>query len=46
MESLFILVPIGLLFVAAAGVALLWASRSGQFDHLDRIGQRLPDDED
>lgn len=45
MDSLFILVPIGLLFVAAAGAALLWASRNGQFDNLDRISQRLPDDE-
>lgn len=45
MESLFVLIPIGLLFIAAAGAALLWASRSGQFDHLDQVSQRLPDDE-
>lgn len=46
MESLFILVPLGLLLVLVAAVALLWASRSGQFEHLDQIGRRLPDDEE
>lgn len=46
MESLYILIPVGLLLMAVAGAAFFWASRSGQFDDLEQIGRRLPDDDD
>ena len=45
MESLYLLIPLGLLFIAGAGWALFWASRSGQFENLEQIGSRLPDDD-
>ena len=45
MNSLFLLVPIGVLFVAAAAAILVWAVRNGQFDDLDQAA-RLPDERD
>lgn len=45
MEILYLLIPLGLLLVAAAGAALLWALHNGQYDGLDEISRRLPDDE-
>jgi cbb3-type cytochrome oxidase maturation protein len=46
MESLFILIPLGLLLMGAAGWAFLWASRTGQFEDLEMIGRRMPDQEE
>lgn len=41
MESFFLIVPIAILFCAAAIGAWLWATRSGQFDDLEREARRI-----
>jgi cbb3-type cytochrome oxidase maturation protein len=46
MSSLFVLIPLGLLFTALAAGFLLLAVRGGQFEDLKQIDQRMPDDED
>lgn len=43
MEILFMLIPLSLAIVLGAGLLLVWALRSGQYDNLDEIGRRLPD---
>lgn len=43
--SLYLIVPVALLFCALAIAAWLWASRSGQFDDLDREAQRILHDD-
>lgn len=35
MHALYLLIPLGLLIVAGAIAALVWAIRHGQFEHLD-----------
>ena len=45
MASLYLIVPIALLFCALAVGAWLWASRAGQFDDLDREASLIPQDE-
>lgn len=45
MASLYLLVPLGVGVVIVAIVAFLWATGSGQFDHLDDLSNKLPDDE-
>jgi cbb3-type cytochrome oxidase maturation protein len=45
MEILFLLIPLGTVLVAAAGAVLVWAVRSGQYEDLDEIARRMPDDE-
>lgn len=46
MESLYLLIPIALVFCAIAIKLLLWAIGSGQYDDLDREAWRiLTDDE-
>ncbi len=45
MQILLLLIPLGIALVAFAGAALVWALYDGQYDALDRIGERLPDDE-
>ena len=45
MASLYLIVPVALFFCALAVVAWLWASRSGQFDDLDREARRILHDE-
>ena len=45
MSVVFIVLPLGLLLAAAAVAAFIWATRAGQFDDLEREGQRLLDDE-
>ena len=45
MASLYLLVPLGVVVVAAAVAVFLWAARGGQFDNLDQQQTRLPDDE-
>ena len=42
MGSLMLLIPLSVLLVLGAAMALLWAIRSGQFDSLHN---RRPDDE-
>jgi cbb3-type cytochrome oxidase maturation protein len=41
MESFFLIAPVAVLLCAAAIAAWLWASRSGQFDDLDREARRI-----
>lgn len=46
MESLFILIPIAIVFVAIAIAIFLWAVRSDQFDDLERHGHNVLFDDD
>ena len=41
MESLFFLIPFGLIFIAIAVKVLFWAINSGQYDNLDAEGHRI-----
>jgi len=41
MESLFILIPIALVFCALAIKLLLWAIDNGQYDDLDKEAHRI-----
>jgi len=41
MESLYLLIPIAVVFLIVAVVFFLWSVRSGQFDDLDTEGQRI-----
>jgi cbb3-type cytochrome oxidase maturation protein len=45
MEILLLLIPLGIALVAFAGAALVWALYDGQYDALDQVGQRMPDDD-
>ncbi|MDP3856925.1 MAG: cbb3-type cytochrome oxidase assembly protein CcoS [Stagnimonas sp.] len=45
MEILYLLIPLGVVLVAFAGAALVWALHSGQYDGLDQQSRRMPDDE-
>jgi cbb3-type cytochrome oxidase maturation protein len=46
MESLYLLIPVALLFCVVAIKLLLWAISSGQYDDLDKEAWRiLADDE-
>ena len=46
MDSLYLLIPIAIVFVAIAIKLLLWAIDSGQYDDLDRESFRILQDED
>jgi cbb3-type cytochrome oxidase maturation protein len=47
MESLFILIPIALVFTGLAVAAFFWAVNTGQYEDLDRASRDiLFDDED
>jgi cbb3-type cytochrome oxidase maturation protein len=41
MDILYLLIPIGLLFLAIAIKLLFWAVNSGQYDDLNTEGQRI-----
>ncbi|MBR9908909.1 MAG: cbb3-type cytochrome oxidase assembly protein CcoS [Gammaproteobacteria bacterium] len=41
MESLYLLVPVALVFLVIAVRVLFWAVNSGQYDDLDTEGQRI-----
>ncbi|MEC9362584.1 MAG: cbb3-type cytochrome oxidase assembly protein CcoS [Pseudomonadota bacterium] len=43
MEILFVLIPLGIVLLAVAGAAMLWAVNSGQYDDLETQQRRLPD---
>lgn len=45
MESLYLLIPLGVLVVAGAAWVFLLAANSGQFDDLAEQQSRLPDDD-
>jgi cbb3-type cytochrome oxidase maturation protein len=44
MEILYLLIPLGLGLVVLAGLALVWAFANGQYDQLEALQQRMPDD--
>ncbi|HBO12462.1 MAG TPA: cbb3-type cytochrome oxidase assembly protein CcoS [Halieaceae bacterium] len=46
MDSLYLLIPVALIFVAVAVKLLLWAIDSGQYDDLDKEGWRILADDD
>jgi cbb3-type cytochrome oxidase maturation protein len=46
MESLFVLIPLAILFCAAALVAYFWAINHHQFDDLDSAAHSILFDED
>lgn len=46
MDSLYLLIPVALVFVAIAIKLLLWAIDSGQYDDLDKEAWRILADED
>lgn len=41
MSILFVLIPLGLVLLAAACVAFAWAARNGQFEDLDRAATSI-----
>jgi cbb3-type cytochrome oxidase maturation protein len=45
MESLYLLIPIAIIFVAIAVVIFLWAVKSDQFEDLERQGSNILFDE-
>ncbi|MDD3763611.1 MAG: cbb3-type cytochrome oxidase assembly protein CcoS [Nevskiales bacterium] len=45
MEILYVLIPLGIVLVGVAAGVLIWAVKSGQYDNLEAIGRRMPDDE-
>jgi cbb3-type cytochrome oxidase maturation protein len=46
MDSLYLLIPVALVFVAVAVKLLLWAIDSGQYDDLDKESWRILADEE
>jgi cbb3-type cytochrome oxidase maturation protein len=46
MNVLYLLIPLALLVVIAAGVAFIWAVNSGQFDDPEGDAVRMLDDEE
>lgn len=46
MDSLYLLIPIALIFCAIAIKLLLWAINSGQYDDLDKEAWKILADED
>jgi cbb3-type cytochrome oxidase maturation protein len=46
MESLYLLIPLSALLVLAILAIFGWALNRGQFEDLDREGERILDDED
>lgn len=46
MDSLFILIPIAIVFVIVAAKVFFWAVDNHQFDDLDTEGQRILFDDD
>jgi len=46
MAVMFVLLPVALLFAAAAVVVFAWAARSGQFDDLETPAMRILGDDD
>jgi cbb3-type cytochrome oxidase maturation protein len=46
MASLYLLIPVAMIFAVIAIRLLLWAIDSGQYDDLDREAWRVLDDDD
>lgn len=45
MEMLFILIPVSIVLIAAAGAIFLWAVNNNQFEHLDKHGFDVLEDD-
>lgn len=45
MDSLYLLIPVALVFVAVAIRLLLWAIDNGQYEDLDKEGWRILNDD-
>ena len=41
MVSLYLLIPIAIIFTVVASVLYFWSAKSGQYDDLDNDGQRI-----
>jgi len=46
MESLFLLIPLSLVFIGLIGAILYWAIQSGQYDDLEKPGHDILLDDD
>ncbi|HSC75786.1 MAG TPA: cbb3-type cytochrome oxidase assembly protein CcoS [Pseudomonadales bacterium] len=46
MQSLYLIIPIALIFCGIAVAAWLWANNSGQYDDLDREARRIFEEKD
>ena len=46
MESLYLLIPLSLIFIGIAIGIFFWAVKSGQYDDLEREGERILFDDD
>ena len=46
MESLYLLIPLSLIFVGIAVAIFFWAVKSGQYDDLERESERILFDDD
>jgi cbb3-type cytochrome oxidase maturation protein len=50
MDSLYLLIPLSVVLALAIAGLLVWAVVSGQFEHLDQVGERalreLPDEQE
>ncbi len=45
MESLYVIIPMAIIFFSVAGVIFFWAVKSGQFDDLEGPAHRILMDE-
>lgn len=46
MESLYLLIPLSLIFIGLAVAVFFWAVKSGQYDDLEREGENILFDDD
>ncbi len=46
MDSLYLLVPVSILFIFVIGLIFWWALNNRQFDELDEVSERLLRDND
>lgn len=46
MESLYFLIPLSIVVITVAVVIFFWAVKSGQYDDIDREGERILFDDD
>lgn len=46
MEAMYYLIPVSLIVLVAVGGLLVWAVNSGQYDDIEREGERILQDDD
>ena len=46
MNIIYMLIPLSLLMMTGAGIAIVWAIRSGQYDDMDSPAHRILMDDD